>query len=115
MMQMPINDLLGGVSMETPQKVFDCQFMPMETPPDKSLMPGHMMQMPIYDEAVMKADYSFMGMPLESDMLPHRLFDSSPEKSDQGVSAENNSSNSESTTNPEGNTPDDAAPMSPRA
>jgi len=83
-------------NMETPQKAFDCQFMPMETP-DKTMMPGHMMQMPMYDEAAMKADYSFMNMPVESDMLPHRLFDSSPEKSEQSLMLENNSSNSETT------------------
>lgn len=84
-------------TMETPQKAYDCQFMPMETPPDAMKMPGagHMMQMAMYEEAAMK-DYSFM-VPAESDMLPHRLFDSSPEKSEQGATLENEN-NSDTTT-----------------
>jgi len=103
--------------METPQKGYDMnQFMSMETPPDnKPMMPAHMMHMQMYDEATMKADYSFMpgySMPVESDMLPHRLFDSSPEKSDQGQMLENNS-NSDTTTT--GDSPDNKeAPASPR-
>jgi len=104
-------------NMETPPKAFDCQFMPMETP-DKTMMPGHMMQMPMYDEAAMKADYSFMNMPVESDMLPHRLFDSSPDKSEQSLVLENNSSNSETTgleSGDSGNSPAArVAPASPR-
>lgn len=100
-------------NMETPQKGYDCQFMSMETPPDnKPMMPAHMMHMQMYDEATMKADYSFFPMPVESDMLPHRLFDSSPEKSDQGQMLENNS-NSDTTTT--GDSPDNKeAPASPR-
>jgi len=93
-------------SMETPQKLMamgDMQSMPMETPPDgplKQFMPGHPMFPQGCDEATLKA--MAMEMHMESLMLPHRLFDSSPEKSERFDSVTQShsldSSNSESTT-----------------
>jgi hypothetical protein len=75
-------------SMETPVKsmmgMTDMQYMPMETPPDKPMMPGHAMCQQVYDESLMKAEESYgMGMPMETTMIPYRLFDSSPEKLEQ--------------------------------
>jgi hypothetical protein len=89
-------------NMETPQKAsmmgMDMQFMPMETPPnmaDKAMMPGHNMCQPIYDDCMLKADDYSLGMPMDAAfMLPHRLFDSSPDKSEQGHMLESHSSNS---------------------
>lgn len=99
-------------SMETPQKMADMQqFMSMEgITPDKLEMPGYQM----YDQSMMKADGSYLEMPMEGYMLPHRLFDSSPEKSEPlGLE----SSNSETTTLESGESPerDVKAPVSPRA
>jgi len=100
-------------SMETPQKMADMQqFMAMEgITPDKLEMPGYQM----YDQSMMKADSSYSEMPMEGYMLPHRLFDSSPEKSEPlGL----DSSNSETTTlESSGGSPerDVKAPSSPRA
>jgi hypothetical protein len=71
-------------SMETPQKMMgiaDVHFMQMETPADKPLMPGHNVCIN-NEDGTLKVDDSYSTMPMESYMLPHRLFDSSPEKSD---------------------------------
>lgn len=84
-------------NMETPQKMMglaDMQFMQMETPAEKPMMPGHNMCQA--DESQLKVPESYMmppeaictqmeTVPLESYVLPHRLFDS-PEKasSEQG-------------------------------
>jgi hypothetical protein len=115
-------------NIDTPQKNpmmgMDCQFMPMETPPDafmKQMMPGNAMFQQMCDESALKAEGYDLGMPmgLESAMLPHRLFDSPPEKSEQGLQHESNSSNGDSpTTGESGDSPqsrDLVAPMSPRA
>jgi len=98
----------------------DVQFMPMETPPnmaDKQTMPEHHMCQPIYDGCMLKADDYTLGMPIDATfgmpmdaMLPHRLFDSSPEKSEQGQMLDSHSSNSiESSDGVEAQ-----APVSPR-
>lgn len=110
--------------VETPQKgdimgMVDMPFMALETPPDKPMMPGHTMSQQIYDEnGMLKVDDSYLGMPVESSyMLPHRLFDSSPEKSDQGAILDFASSTSEATALDTGDSltsAERAAPESPR-
>merc|ERR1719456_24998 len=97
----------------------DMQFMPMETPPDKPMMPGHTMcQQQVFDESMLKVEDSYLGMPVESYMLPHRLFDSSPEKSEQGQHMlESRSSNSETTleSGDSAQSPEAQVPQSPRS
>lgn len=109
--------------VETPQKLntmgmLDMQFMTMETPPDKPMMPGHTMSQQFYDEnGMLKVDDSYLGMPVESCMLPHRLFESSPEKSDHGAILDFASSTSEATALDNCDTlssPERIAPESPR-
>jgi hypothetical protein len=77
----------------------DMNFMamePLETP-DKQLMASHgLVQYAGFDN-IYKACDDYMAMPSESSMIPHRLFDSSPEKSDRGL-LEVRSTHSESTT-----------------
>lgn len=104
-------------SMETPQKMGDgMQFMPSMDgiTPDKLGMPGqNMCQM--YDDSMLKADGSYLEMPMEGYMLPHRLFDSSPEKSEQGLMlGDANGSNTETTSLESGEIPELKAPESPR-
>jgi len=110
--------------IETPQKLnsmgmIDMPFMTMETP-DKPMMPGHTMsQQFVYDEnGMLKVDDSYLGMPVESCMLPHRLFDSSPEKCDPGAILDFGSSSSiEATASDNCDTlssPERIAPESPR-
>jgi hypothetical protein len=68
----------------------------METP-DKQAMVSHgMLPYPGFDH-MYKACDDYMAMPSESSMIPHRLFDSSPEKSDRGL-CEVHSTHSETTT-----------------
>lgn len=82
--------------METPQKnpmmgMCDQMFMTMETPPDAAMkMPQNPAfgQQPFFDEGMLKAEDGFLNMPVES-MLPHRLFDSSPAKSDPNEALDN--------------------------
>lgn len=71
-------------NMETPEKsAMMFMGMEMETPPDKPLMPvtqpmfgdTYDLKVPVNETYMMPMDYSAV--------LPHRLFDSSPEKSEQ--------------------------------
>lgn len=132
MQQMPMadwqwyqGDQASWGMIETPQKtnmmgMVDMQFMPMETPPDKPMMPGHAMCQQVYDEnGMMKVEDSYLGMPMEFAMLPHRLFDSSPEKSDEGILDLHSGGDSEATAALEnGNSttcPEQSVPESPRS
>jgi hypothetical protein len=113
-------------NIETPQKSsmmgMEFQSMSMETPPDASMklmMPDHTSLQQMYDDTALKADVYDMGAHMESQMLPHRLFDSTPEKSDQGFQYDSNSSNGgfqehlgERSESPP--SMDRVAPMSPR-
>merc|ERR1719473_1155246 len=81
-------------------------------------MPGHAVDQQIYDEQALKMqvvdDYT-MAMPMDGYMLPHRLFDSSPEKSDQGQPLEGPSSNEEFTLECDSSLqPEAQVPESPR-
>jgi hypothetical protein len=84
---------------ETPQKLPEVNYMPLEQPmetPDKHLMACHgMMQYPSFEAS--KAFDEHMAMPSEASMIPHRLFDSTPEKCDRGL-CEIRSMHSDSTT-----------------
>jgi len=105
-------------NMETPQKASmmgmdgNVHFMPMETPPnmaDKQMMPVQNMCQPIYDECMLKADDYSLGMPMDASyMLPHRLFETTPTKSDEGPMLETHSSHSS------GDGVEAQAPASPR-
>merc|ERR1719183_1127992 len=70
--------------METPQRPHEIQFMPLETPPEKPLMPSMGLLHQTYDENFLKVMdmYSQQGQLAESSMIPQRLFDSSPQKSE---------------------------------
>lgn len=85
------NPEMSWSSMETPEKssmmgaLSDLSFMMMETPADKPMMPGHAMVQPFYDGMLGcgPLDETFSCMPVESLMIPHKLFDSSPACSEQ--------------------------------
>lgn len=110
--------------VETPQKnMFDMQFMPMETPPDASqkmsMMSGQAMCQPLYDEnGMMKVDDPYLGMPVESymHMIPNRLFEMTPEKSDPSalLEIEGTTAAVESGDSPSSAGPERAEPASPR-
>jgi len=97
----------------------DVQYMQMETPADKPMMPGHAMCQQMYDESVLKADDPYMGIPMETFMLPHRLFESTPEKGEQGNMLESSSNETPTMESGDDNSPDSGAqgsiPESPRS
>jgi hypothetical protein len=70
----------------------DAQYAHFEYTPDKLPMPCHGDFNEPQDESILKASDTYLNMPVETAMIPERLFDFSPEKSERGHMLESSSS-----------------------